>query len=510
MALSCPICGSQASPGDAVCRVCGSPLSPAGGGGAPPMALPPGTTLQGGQYVIRGVLGQGGFGITYDAQGERLGLRVALKELFVDGSVRRGRDVFVPGSLSLQDAQGLKNGFLEEAKVLARFNDPGIVRVLNYFEENGTAYLVMEFLEGETLGTAIEKRGPLPPLVAAHVADSAAHTLALVHGAGLLHRDIKPDNLFLEKSGRIVLIDFGSVRAFAPGKTVSHTRLVTPGYAPLEQYSSSAKYGPYTDIYALGATLYHALTGQMPPPATDLMLGTPLPPLPAQTPPNLREAVLRAMALRVEDRPQDARALQALLRGEGPKTPAPAPQTPAPQTAASQPRPTPAPPPRPAVREARRAPAPAPATAPAPMPRPVPQPVSQPPPPAPVVVRASPPGPPPPANRARARRTGRTLTVLSFLLGGGALGVLWASGSAAQDFPPGVVTPVTAGLVGAAAGAFAGALVWWAMPVMLPVIAALVAYLFAQQSGYFLPTALSVSVIAVILSLLFMRLIRRI
>ena len=358
---TCPFCGSPALPGDAACRVCGAAL---GRGGADALlTLPLGTTLQGGQYLLNRVLGQGGFGITYDAQDQRLGMRVAVKELFVSGSTRRGQSVVPPLGQDSAVFEATKRSFLEEAKVLARFSDPGIVRVMNYFEENGTAYLVMEFLEGETLGEAIEKRGPLPPLIAAQVADSVAHTLEIVHGAGLLHRDIKPDNIFMQRSGRIVLIDFGSVRAFETGKTVSHTRLVTPGYAPLEQYSGAAKFGPYTDIYALGATLYHALTGHAPTAATDRTMGTPLAPLPAGTPAPLRELIERSLEIKITDRPQSVQEAQAILgrAASAPapqarpqaQSPAPAPVQPA-SRAAPQPVPTPqrVPVPAPAQRRA--------------------------------------------------------------------------------------------------------------------------------------------------------------
>ena len=194
----------------------------------------------------------------------------------------------------------------------------------------------------------------MPPEVVFEVARSVAKTLEVIHQRGLLHRDIKPDNIFFTQTGRIVLIDFGSVRAFVTGKTLSHTRLVTPGYAPLEQYGNSGRFGPYTDIYALGATLLHALTGQMPPPATDLMLGTPLPPMPDSTLPGLRRAVTQAMALRVEDRPQSAQALLAILMTPTSKpgtaaAPLPVPSAPVSRPAAPQ-SPTPPPPaPRPSL-----------------------------------------------------------------------------------------------------------------------------------------------------------------
>ncbi|MBB6017415.1 protein kinase [Deinococcus radiopugnans] len=334
--MVCTVCGDPVQGAETSCRTCGAPLSAS-------VTLPAGATLNLGQYEVLKVLGQGGFGVTYQARDKRLGHQVAIKELFISGSSRRENTVFAPSTLGTQGFAETKMRFLEEARVLASFNHPGIVRVLNFFEDHGTAYLVMELLDGETLGALLASRGPQEAAAVGRVAASLAETLAEVHRAGLLHRDIKPDNIVLEKSGRVVLIDFGSVRAFAPGKTVSHTRLVTPGYAPLEQYGTAAKFGAYTDIYALGATLHHALTGVMPPPATDRALGTPLPPLPASTPPVLRRVVEAAMAVKVTDRPQSAAELLVLLRGGAPQpAPKPAP-TPKPQ-----PKPVPKPPAPPA------------------------------------------------------------------------------------------------------------------------------------------------------------------
>lgn len=511
--MTCPTCGSAVPAGAVTCPICGSPL------GGHSQTLPPGTTLAGGKYRLDKVLGQGGFGITYLASQTQLGARIAIKELFPSGSTRQsGKYVLPPAGTDPAGWAQTKQDFTAEGRTVARFNHPDIVRVMDLFEENGTAYLVMEFLEGETLGEAIEKRGPLPPLVAAQVADSVAHALEVVHAAGLLHRDIKPDNIFLHRTGRIVLIDFGSVRAFDSGKTVSHTRLVTPGYAPLEQYSSAAKFGPYTDLYALGATLFHALTGQMPPAATDLSLGTPLPPLPAATPSNLREAVLSCMAPRIEQRPQSAQALRRILRGEGGAKVAPAPAPP-PRVQPQPVRPVPVPPApvpspqsggkasggkadremqkrlrelakqaqREAKRQTRRPPPPAPVPLPPPLPLP-PSPVPQ-----------------------RDGTLGRRMVVLAATL----LGAL-AGGALVFQTPEWQVlsSPEVSVLAGAGAGAVAGLvlglLLWWALPVVLPVFAAGVVYGVSQNLGYRPPTVIAASVAAIVASLILMRLIRRI
>ncbi len=518
---SCSVCGSPVSLTDTICHTCGAPLTEKAASSA--VALSSGSTLLGGQYVIGKVLGQGGFGITYDGQDQRLGLRVAIKELFVDGSSRRGTEVISPSRLSTTEFKETKVRFLDEAKMLARFNDPNIVRVFNYFEENNTAYLVMEFLEGMTLGSAIEKQGKLSAQSVQEIAKATAHTLEVVHAAGLLHRDIKPDNIFLHKSGRVVLIDFGSVRTFASGQTVSHTRMVTPGYAPLEQYSSAAKFGPYTDIYSLGATLHHALTGEMPPPATDLMMGTPLPPLPPETPAYLRRAIEKSMATQVQDRPQTAKELIDLLEPPAEalpqvvRQPAPAAQKPVaqqPAPAPARPKPTPA------------QPKPQPTPAPRPNPQPAPQPAarpaqqsqqSQPAQPVPsypinTSANSQPNSQPAPSNTSSRQKSNvprNIFVVICALLGGyiGAFGL--------TDFIPelasyGQSVPMIGGAVGLLGGLLLGMFIWYAMPFALPLVAAVITYLYAQANAYHWPTAISMSVIAAVLSLFFMMLIRRI
>lgn len=303
--------------------------------------LPTGTKLAGGRYSVGKTLGQGGFGITYLGADTTLGRSVALKELFPDGSTRQGFRIIPPHSLGAKGFTEAKEAFLNEARMVAQFMSPGVVRVFDVFEENNTAYMVMEFLQGKTLGKRIEE-GNLSPAEIESIAIKVAEALQTVHAAGLLHRDIKPDNLYLAQDGRVVLIDFGSARGFAEGKTVSHTRLITPGYAPLEQYATAAKLGPYTDIYALGATLFHALTGHPPPAAADRMVGIALPDLPANTPPNLANAVLRAMEVRIEQRPANLQAFLQLLQSPSPSpTATVAPSPSATPTAAPPSTPTP-------------------------------------------------------------------------------------------------------------------------------------------------------------------------
>ncbi|WP_147373048.1 protein kinase domain-containing protein, partial [Calidithermus terrae] len=315
----CPYCANPVPPGATHCPACGSALV------APAHNLAQGTRLNRGRYTLGKVLGQGGFGITYLGADTQTRRPVAIKELFPEGSTRRASQVIPPTSLLGGGFSETMQRFEEEARTLARFDHPGIVKVFDVFEENGTAYMVMEFLRGQTLGKRIEQRGKLEPGEAEAVALKLADALEAVHGAGLLHRDIKPDNVFLTDDGRVVLIDFGSARQFALGKTMNHTRLVTPGYAPLEQYGTAGKFGPYTDIYALGATLYHALTGLTPPAATDRIQNNLAVRLPPATPDGLEHAVNRALEIRVGARPQTVAEFRALLTGRARPAPAPAP-----------------------------------------------------------------------------------------------------------------------------------------------------------------------------------------
>lgn len=388
----CPYCNTALKGPVEKCPACGMPLTVS-------PHLPQGTLLFKGRYSVGKVLGQGGFGITYLGADTTFKRPVAIKELFPEGSSRQNSAVVPPSSISLGNFGQARQAFEEEARVLARFSHPGIVRVFDVFEENSTAYLVMEFLKGQTLGKRVEKTGRLSAAEVTELAIRIATALEEVHKEGLLHRDIKPDNLFLTEDDRVVLIDFGSARQFVRNKTVRHTRLVTPGYAPPEQYATQAKFGPYTDIYSLGATLLHALTGQQPPPSTDRMMGTALPNFPANTPEKLKKALQKSLEINIADRPQTVQEFLALLTGSNPnpkRQPSPAPNPPAP-------RPNPQPAPQPA-------PQPVPQPAPQPAPQPVPQPAPQP--------------SPQPARRPAARRPSWVRLLLAQLAGTAGLAAL--------------------------------------------------------------------------------------
>jgi len=227
-------------------------------------ALAPGYRMH--WYTVERVLGQGGFGITYLARDNNLDQRVAIKEyLPIEVASRRpDSTVHSRGEGTGERFRWGLDRFLQEARTLARFDHPNIVRVYSVYEFNGTAYMVMRFEEGENLGAQLERRGNLPEKDLLRILMPILDGLELVHGAGFIHRDIKPDNIHIRNDGSPVLLDFGSAR-HAVGKARTLTILVAPGYAPFEQYySSSDNQGPWTDIYGLGATCYRAITGAPP------------------------------------------------------------------------------------------------------------------------------------------------------------------------------------------------------------------------------------------------------
>ncbi len=291
-------------------------------------ALPRGTRLRNGAYALGEVLGRGGFGITYKGGDMALKRYVAIKEYFPPGALRQNANVV------MANADDLRRGvadFGNEARVLSRFNHAGIVGVAECFEENNTAYMVMEWIEGETLEARITTKTRLDEWEVADIGARLASALEIVHGAGVLHRDIKPDNIILRKNGGAVLIDFGTARAFDNSAT-KMTQIVTPGYAPLEQYASNARRGPASDIYALAATLYHALSGQKPVAATDRAADVTLPDLQTLVPgltPLFAGTIMGALQMEFARRPQSAAQFAAQLRGQQ----APARRPPLPATA---------------------------------------------------------------------------------------------------------------------------------------------------------------------------------
>src|SRR3981189_2310020 len=248
-------------------------------------ALQPGQTI--GRYEIVSWLGEGGFGITYRARGIQLGREVAIKEYLPTAlAIRQDGTTVLPRTTKMADDFGWgRERFVTEGRQLGSVHRvPAIVQVFDFLEANGTAYIVMELLHGQTLEARIARLGKLGPEDVDRLLWPVVAGLEQVHNAGFLHRDIKPANILLDDAGNPTLIDFGASRAAMAGRSTALTPIFTPGYAAAEQMTS-AKQGRWTDIYGLSATLYHAIAGQTPPSAFDRMLDDGYQPLPPLNPP---------------------------------------------------------------------------------------------------------------------------------------------------------------------------------------------------------------------------------
>ena len=292
-----------------VCPLCG--YDPAGNATKYPLALKQGAILNG-RYVIGRVLGQGGFGITYIALDDRRKRRVAVKEYLPTDFAYRTEDRYGVRAYSGDRRDYFEYGkqqFLIEAKTLANFiGESNIVRVHRYFEENGTAYFSMEYVDGVSLHRYMwEKGGRLSVEETNSLLLPLMESLDQIHARGIVHRDIAPDNILVQRDGRTKLIDFGAARYSTGEKSQSLDVILKHGYAPYEQYMRHGRQGPFTDVYAMAATYYHAITGKIPPEAVDRMVDD------AMLPPSalgaeidyVTEAVLlKALAIRPGDRIQ--------------------------------------------------------------------------------------------------------------------------------------------------------------------------------------------------------------
>lgn len=225
-----------------------------------------------GRYVIQEVLGQGGFGITYLGIDKLYGNKVAIKEYYPQKiAMRKAQYEDVVTVTSIEEKNNYDKGkkrFLDEAQVMARFNkNEGIVKILDFFEANNTAYIVMEYLEGITLKQYLGKYGVIQFRNLIEMMLPLLEALIEIHSQGLIHRDISPDNIMVQHNGKLKLMDFGAARDYTESGNKSLTVILKPGYAPPEQYQTHGVQGPWTDIYALCATIYKCLTGITPPDA---------------------------------------------------------------------------------------------------------------------------------------------------------------------------------------------------------------------------------------------------
>ena len=266
-----------------------------------------------GRYTIEGVLGQGGFGITYLGTDELHEKKVAIKEFFPQGIVTRNieyQDTVTVTFVGEKDNyEKGKERFLKEARTMAKFSkDEGIVKALDFFEINNTAYIVMEYLEGITLKQYLRENKRIAPEDLIELLVPLIESLDEIHSQGMIHRDISPDNIMVLPDGRIKLMDFGAARDYTEFGEKSLSIVLKPGYAPPEQYQTHGVQGPWTDIYALCATMYKCITGENPPDAIDRVIDDHLKKISEfgiVIPPQEEAAIIKGMSVSAKDRYQD-------------------------------------------------------------------------------------------------------------------------------------------------------------------------------------------------------------
>lgn len=277
------------------------------------------------KYVIERVIGAGGFGITYYARHLKLGTFVAIKEFFLSGICQRlPNKMVVYGELEPEKFEKYRQRFQEEANTLCQLNNPHVVAVRDIFDENGTTYIVMDFVQGRTLQQIVDEMGPLPYDVAVNYIAQLCEAVEHIHAHHILHRDIKPENIIITPQNNVVLIDFGSARSFVHDKEQKHTAMLTMGYAPIEQYTATSKKGNYTDLYAVGGTFYFILTGRKPIAAADRMMHDELPEpraLNPQIPLSANQTIMKALNLMPENRYQEVGNFMHDLLGETAEVP---------------------------------------------------------------------------------------------------------------------------------------------------------------------------------------------
>ena len=283
------------------------------------MHLKEGSFLQGGRYRIERMLGQGGFGITYLGMQTGLNRKVAIKEFFMKEYCNREKEtshVSVPSIGSKNLVERFRQKFVKEAQIISEFSCPNIIRIYDVFEENGTAYYVMEYHGHGSLSDLVKHRGKLKETEAVGYIHQVAEALRYIHERNINHLDVKPGNVLLDADGRAVLIDFGmSKRYDVDGEQTSTTPVgISHGYAPLEQYKKGGvgTFSPVTDIYSLGATLYKLVTGITPPDASEVDANGLSSHLNGISD-GIKQAIRQAMNMKRKDRPQSVNAFLSLL-----------------------------------------------------------------------------------------------------------------------------------------------------------------------------------------------------
>ena len=320
----CMKCMHPLAVGETVCPECGRAY---GSANVETFALKPGTILEG-KYLVGEMLGQGGFGITYIGFDLLLEQKVAIKEYYPmsTGMVSREGHSTVVWSSAMMGKTGAQKGFdsfLKEARKMAKLGGiPGVVGVKSVFIQNETAYIVMDFIEGETLLKKLQKNGPMDFDSCVKLMTPIMQALAEVHEHGIIHRDISPDNIMVRPDGKLILLDLGAAKDLDiqgdDGSVQSSQMVAKHGFSPIEQYSKSGKVGPWTDIYAMAATIYYCCTGILPPPATDRTIDDTLACQPRLTQAQF-DILADCMRMRPQDRPQSMDTLLQMLtrpRGE--------------------------------------------------------------------------------------------------------------------------------------------------------------------------------------------------
>lgn len=299
------------------CVACGAALQI---NSQPSHFLPKNSILGQGKYQIGNILGDGGFGITYQGIDVANKQKVAIKENWPDKGIRQGTTIIWPYTITPKDKQWQLKKFAAEAQYIAQCSHPSIVKVYDWFEENNTAYMTMALVEGKPLSKILKEEGCLSCDRGKRYFLQICEALKVIHDGGLLHRDIKPENIIINRQDRAVLIDFGATKEFVAGQTREMSVTLTRGYAPIEQYSYKSKRWPATDIYALCASMYESFTGELPVDATERFASeTLIPPrkLAPQIDSLLEQIILKGMNMKVQDRFQTVDELLKILTGSG-------------------------------------------------------------------------------------------------------------------------------------------------------------------------------------------------
>ena len=312
--------------GETVCPECGRPY---GSVKAESFALKPGTILDG-KYLVGEMLGQGGFGITYIGFDLLLEQKVAIKEYYPmsTGMVSRENSTTVVWSSAVMQKSGMEKGFdsfLKEARKMAKLRSiPSVVGVNSVFIQNETAYIVMDFIEGETLLKKLQREGPMDYGTCVSLMTPIMQALSEVHKHGIIHRDISPDNIMVQNDGRLILLDLGAAKDLdiqgKDGNMQSSQMVAKQGFSPVEQYGRDGKIGSWTDVYAMAATIYYCCTGVLPPSATDRTIDDTLTCRPRLTKEQF-DVLAFCMNVLPQNRPQNMDALLQIVTHPAGKTP---------------------------------------------------------------------------------------------------------------------------------------------------------------------------------------------